>query len=607
MPIEIEDLANLSINGFNDPPKSYDPKTKIFITNIINADPKTQSDYDRLYSIISRKLKYLPRKSTLNSYLIQNNYICNGIDCSILQQFLIKKKARSYSGVLNVSVVTLEKMCPYKCVFCPHETIANGAKADMPKSYHSNEPAVARAVDVNFNIAEQVWLRLKQHSINGHLLLKDGIPSAKIDGRLLGDTFTCYSHEYQDDVVRDFYYACNVAPEKLSGKIIRERLSLEVEITLNETTECRVIGLSIETRPDQITRKIIQRLRKYGVTIVEIGVQHTNDDVLVQSNRGHGIQESIDAIQLMKAAGLKVVIHVMPDLPGSTPELDIQMFNEVFLGENICPDQIKIYPTMLVKYADALKNLKESGGWRNYAEECGGIKLIDVLVHAKSIVPEWVRIIRVPRDFEHASERNNFLGYESGCVYGNIRQNVLAKMNRMDPPVRCRCIRCREVKGEKYDLKKSKTVTRKYNASRGIEVFITKESPDMSTLYGLVRLRLQRCENFIPELENTAIIREVHVYGYYSAIGDKNKNDGKSQHKGIGKELIKIAEKIAVENRYEKMAVISGIGVREYYRKLGYKLEGTYMVKQISRETEYVLYSLLSLFVLFLSLFIYNF
>lgn len=602
--MDVEDLIKTNISGFYESPNIDNPKTKIFINKIMNKNPESQSEYDKYYSQISRILKYLPRKSTLHSYLIKNNYTIDGVDCSYLKNFLVKRKARSHSGVINVSVVTLEKMCPYKCVFCPHETIANGAKADMPKSYHSNEPAVARAVDVNFDIAQQVWLRLKQHSVNGHIQIFDGNASAKIDGRLLGDTFTCYSDEYQDNVVRDFYYACNVASNKLNDKNIRKRLDLDSEITINETADFRVIGLSIETRPDQISRKIIKRLRRYGVTIVEIGVQHTNDDVLIQSNRGHGVKESIDAIHLMKAVGLKVVIHVMPDLPGSTPELDIEMFNEVFLGENICPDQIKIYPTMLVKYADDLKHLKERGGWRNYAEENNGSKLIDVIIHAKSIVPEWVRIIRVPRDFEHASERNDYLGYESGNVYGNIRQHILARMNKMNPPMKCRCIRCREVKSDKYDINNSKTVIRKYKASNGIEIFITKESPDMSTLYGLVRLRLQRCNNFIPELENAAIIREVHVYGYYSAIGDKTKNDGKSQHKGIGKELIKIAENVAIKNGFDKMAIISGIGVREYYRKLGYKLDGTYMVKKISKESEYLLYSLMAVFVMLISLLI---
>ena len=218
--MDVEDLIKTNISGFYESPNIDNPKTKIFINKIMNKNPESQSEYDKYYSQISRILKYLPRKSTLHSYLIKNNYTIDGVDCSYLKNFLVKRKARSHSGVINVSVVTLEKMCPYKCVFCPHETIANGAKADMPKSYHSNEPAVARAVDVNFDIAQQVWLRLKQHSVNGHIQIFDGNASAKIDGRLLGDTFTCYSDEYQDNVVRDFYYACNVASNKLNDKNI---------------------------------------------------------------------------------------------------------------------------------------------------------------------------------------------------------------------------------------------------------------------------------------------------------------------------------------------------------------------------------------------------
>jgi ELP3 family radical SAM enzyme/protein acetyltransferase len=364
-------------------------------------------------------------------------------------------------------------------------------------------------------------------------------------------------------------------------------LSIAEEQFINQTAKIHVVGLGVETRPDEINEDEIIRFRNYGVTRVELGIQHTDDSLLKIVNRGHGVKASKKAVKLLKDYGFKVELHIMTDLPGATPDGDKKCYEEVLQGEDLIPDYMKDYPCLDVSFTE-IKKWKETGKWKPYAELEDGRLLKDVLIYRQSITPPWVRVNRIQRDFRPANAVCDGLGYTSETHNGNLGDVVKREAERCG--IYCQCIRCCEVKNEAFSQDEIIYTIYPFIASDGQEYFIsaTVPRPNRSLLLGFIRLRISSAlrESILPELVgNTAMIRELHVYGNVKPVTAPMDPTGiesmGAQHMGIGKKLLAYAERIAYANSCDRIAVISGIGVRDYYRKRGYELKGTYMVKPI--------------------------
>ena len=471
-------------------------------------------------------------------------------------QLLTKRAVRTLSGVSVITVLTKPFVCPGKCVYCPTEP-------DMPKSYLSNEPAAMRAKMNLFDAERQVNMRIKALENNGHLV-------DKIEILVLGGTWSVYPDHYQHDFIRDLFYAANTYGDGQK----REKKNLAAEQKINEDTTYKIIGLTLETRPDFISETEVKKLRNLGCTRVQLGVQHTDNQILDLIKRGHNIEQSIIATRLLKDAGFKVDHHYMPDLPGSTPEKDYEMFEYVFNSPDLQPDQLKIYPCVVNEFAE-LNKWYEEGRYQPYSEK----ELLDLLLAVKKIVPTYMRINRLIRDIPEES-------IIAGNKITNLRQYLQNELKRQN--LSCRCLRCREVKGEEFDIKQIELVKRQYNASEGKEWFLSFENKEHTKVYAFLRLRIneQPEKNIFPELKNASLVRELHVYGKMipatnDETDDENGAISNTQHLGLGKRLMAEAERITLEQGLDKVAVISGIGVRNYYRKLGYELEGTYVTKTL--------------------------
>jgi ELP3 family radical SAM enzyme/protein acetyltransferase len=501
-----------------------------------------------------------------------------------LYRALMIRAVRSASGILNISVVMPPDRfsCKYNCKFCPNETKANGASVDMPRSYLSNEDAVKRAASVEFDAVRQVYVRLRALEVNGH-------PLDKIEFRILGGTFSCYPKDVAETFIRDLYYAANTYTGMGNGNG-RERHTLAEEQAENVFATIHVVGLGVETRPDEISMAEVARFRAFGVTRVELGVLHTNDDLLRRLNRGHGVNASKRAIRRLKDAGFKIEMHIMTDLPGSSPELDTACYNSVLRDDpDIIPDYMKDYPCLDVAFTE-IKKWKAEGLWKPYAERDGGRLLKDVLIHRQAITPPWVRVNRIQRDFHEATESNDYLGFTSDTMMSNLAQVV--KKEAEDRGVFCKCIRCCEVRDESFDPADIQFKTYTFTASGAPELFIAAmiDKSPRHLMLGFIRLRLSNATgsletegaaSVLPELTGrTAMIRELHVYGQVRPAGEAAET-GSAQHLGIGRYLLKLAETAAYDAGFEQMAVISGIGVRDYYRKNGYELRGSYMMKPL--------------------------
>jgi len=471
---------------------------------------------------------------------------------------LLKKRAmRTLSGVSVITVLTKPYQCPGNYLYCPSEP-------GMPKSYLSNEPAAQRAFKLKFDSIKQVQLRIKALEDNGHQV-------DKIELLVLGGSFTAYTRKYQTDFITKCFYAANTLSSRrfyLSSRITagsnRPVKPLKQEQKINEKAKYKIIGLTLETRPDEINLEVIKQFRELGCTRVQLGIQHIDNRILKLNKRGHIVEDSIQATKLLKQNGFKVDHHYMPDLPGSTPAKDLAMMKKIFTDTDFKPDQIKIYPCVVNKYAEIYK-LYKAKKYKPYSKN----NLKKLLINIKKITPYWVRINRLIRDIPEDS-------IIAGNKITNLRQYLSKEVN-------CKCIRCREVGTRHCRVQSIKLFIEKYNASDGIEFFISHESPDRKILYGFLRLRFnnKNAQIAFPILKDSAIIRELHVYGQMLPVNAKLKSA--SQHKGLGKKLMGQAEKIAKQKPYraKKVAVIAGIGVREYYRKLCYKLKDSYMIKKI--------------------------
>lgn len=514
------------------------PLEEEIIYKLIDQNAKSRADFVRIVGEVysANQVKGYHRnidlRDTYNA-MIESGLVIENPD---VEKLLITKKMRSLSGVSVITVLTKPYDCPGKCIYCPTEE-------DVPKSYLSNEPAVMRAILNKYDAKNQVLTRLDSLRRQGH-------PIDKVELIIIGGTFSYLPRDYQEEFVKCCF-------EALNGF---DSIDLVEAKKVNERAKSRCVGLTLETRPDYITEEEVAWFRFLGATRVELGVQSVFDDVLEKNARGHKVAETVKATKLLKDAGFKITYHLMPNLYGSDLEFDLKMFREVFENEDFKPDYIKIYPCMVMA-GTPLEELYNKGDYHSYTDE----ELIKLISDVKKYVPYWIRIMRTIRDIPAQS-------ILAGSKTSNLRQIVLA--NAKKEGWACNCIRCREARSDCPT--DPKLFVEKYRASAGEEFFLSYEDDNRETLYSLLRLRLTK-NQFLPELTDAALIREVHTYGQEAEVGES----GETQHKGLGRKLIGEAEKIAKENNYSKIAVISGIGVREYYRKFGYELEGEYMVKSL--------------------------
>lgn len=471
-----------------------------------------------------------------------------------LEAVLMRRDVRSLSGVSIVTVLTKPWPCPGQCVYCPTE-------ARMPKSYLANEPAAARAAAADFDPFKQVSTRLEALTVNGHV-------SDKIELIVKGGTWSSYPWAYSQWFIRRCFDAANSFGEKRR----RSSRTLAGALTRNEDAKYRIIGLTPETRPDRVTPTEVVRLRAIGATRVELGVQSTDDAILAKSKRGHNLASVKRATRLLKQAGFKVDFHLMPQLPGATPASDLDSIRTVFADPDLRPDMIKIYPCTVIATAE-LHDWWQRGDYVPYSDA----ELLETLITAKQLVPRYCRISRLIRDIPSTS-------ILAGNASTNLRETIQREMRRRG--LECHCLRCREIgHAVKHDaalaVAKPQLFDDEYEASGGTEHFLSFEDATRHAVFGFCRLRLPGAADVapFPELRGAAIIRELHTYGRQLALGTHDA--GATQHRGLGRRLVAEAERLAKRAGFTHAAVISGVGVRAYYRLLGYKRRGTYMLKKL--------------------------
>lgn len=578
----------------------------------------TLIDVENAAVLLRRKYHINPSKVQINNVyqaLFKDNIISNTV-----KEYFKAKEMRGLSGVIVISVITspypeyidengkTQKQafsCKHDCFYCPREVDEQG-KDINPRSYLSDEPTVARGLQNDFDAVKQFNSRGIQYVMNGHTV-------DKLEIIVLGGTWTEYPRKYQETFIRDIFWAANTFYDTEK----REKKTLAEEHLINENSNCRIIGLTLEMRPDSITEEEVYWLRYLGCTRIQLGVQHTDKHILKKINRGCTTEQVKNALHLLKDSCFKVDAHFMPDLPDATPEIDEEMFRDVIYGQDLQFDQWKIYPTAVVPWTK-IKQWYDKGDYIPYTEKDPEL-LIKMLMRVKSIVPEWVRLNRVIRDIPNTT-RDGTLYIYAGNKVTNLRQVLEQRMKKEG--IFCSCIRCREVKKRLSNIENALPIVRKYRSSHGDEYFISYESGsceksvykegkwytnnkrEPGICYGFIRLRLSSLNNsrfyknqYFANLEKSAFIRELHVYGQVNT--KKDENAGITQHHGIGKILMKTAEDIAYNNGYRKIVVISGIGVRNYYRKLGYTEENTYMVKNLYRWDVEIICSIIGALMIF--------
>ena len=458
----------------------------------------------------------------------------------IPQKGEVRKPSRSASGIVPVAVMLPPRKCEHgNCLYCP--------SLDVPQSYTPKSPVVLRASQVDYDGYEQVKGRIKAFKIMNH-------PTDKVELIIMGGTFLEYPKKFQYDFVKSCYDGLNTLSghENLS-RGGRKSKNLEEAKKLNEKAKHRCVALCIETRPD-VCVEFVDRLRDFGCTRVELGVQMPDDVIYKKINRGHSVKEVVETTQVLKDAGFKIGYHIMPGLPGSNIKKDLELFRKLFSDEKFKPDQLKIYPCQVLEGAELVK-LYWKKKYKPYTKEI----LERLIIQMLKIVPRYCRVMRIMREIPP-----EYL--VAGTTKIDLRKDVEEELR--EKKTKIKEIRFREIGFAKGEIgKKLKLKVTKYKASKGDEYFLEIVN-DEDILFGLLRLRI---------FDGQAIIRELHVYGKALELGQESMV---GQHTGLGKWLMEEAEKIVREQRIKKLNVISGVGVREYYKKLGYKLEGTYMVKE---------------------------
>ncbi len=464
-------------------------------------------------------------------------------DKSAVWQLLQVRSVRTLSGIAPITVLTKPYQCPGRCTYCPTES-------NMPKSYMDTEPGAMRALRLRFDPFLQVTKRIEALENNGHT-------PEKCELIVLGGTWTAYPKDYQEWFMKRCYDGFNQDTRPNGAATLDEAKNL------NETAKYRVIGCTLETRPDHIDKAEVKRLRWFGATRVQIGVQSLNKHVLALTLRDQTNEQVQAATRLLKEAGLKVTYHMMQNLPGAIPATDLHDIETIFSQPGYQPDHIKIYPCVVVQSAPLYRHWK-AGRYKSYPTET----LTELLIEIKKVVPRYVRIERLVRDIP-----------ENSIVGGNTVTNLRQIMQQQG--AQCVCIRCREPRADASGIETAQLFIEQYEAAGGQEYFISFEDSTRQKLFGFVRLRLQqRTQHWYEELQDAAIIRELHVYGQLIPVAEDTANSA-AQHRGFGRKLMLAAEKIAAEQGFKKIAVIAGVGVRKYYEKLGYQLEQEYMVKSL--------------------------
>lgn len=490
-----------------------------------------------------RQLSWMPRNSDILSALpatVRQKYLSN----------LRLKKVRSISGVNVIGVMSSPRGCPHgRCVFCPMEK-------GFPMSYTSGEPAAMRGLQFGYDPFKQITCRLTQLRAIGH-------EPSKVELVIQGGTFLAAPVEYQEHFVN----RCLDAINGVDSSALAEAKKL------SETSETRNVGLTIETKPDWCKRSHVDQMLRFGATRVEIGVQVIDDEVYELTNRGHTVRDVEEAFQIAKDAGLKIVAHMMPGLPGSDFRKDLDSFKLLFQDARFCPDMLKVYPCLVMEGTELYEWWKR-GDYRPYETE----EAVELVARVKEMIPPWVRIMRVHREFPVRL-------IVAGVKNGNLRELALKRLSERG--MRCRCIRCREVGHRTLKEKVSvnadriQAMVREYEASEGSEVFISFEDPEADLLIGYLRLRIPSSKAHRPEVNgSTAIIRELHVYGPEVPIGRRDPEAW--QHMGFGQRLLEEAEINARDRGADRILVMSALGTKAYYRRAGYDDVGPYMGKSLN-------------------------
>lgn len=545
---------------------------RIIINDIIEGKISTRRDLEVKKRQLCRELKLSRFMS--NADILE--YATNE-EKELVSDTLKKKPTRTKSGVAIVAVMCHPHKCPHgRCLYCPESDIA-------PPSYTGEEPAALRGRMFEYHPYVQCFNRLTQ-------LKKIGHPIDKVELIIMGGTFPsrdlCYQEWFVSQCLKamtDFGLILENNLEFEINKSVIRNLEKDViktyppndyvlinDIQLaNENSKVRCVGMTFETRPDYCKKDHINRMLNFGVTRVELGVQTLSDELYTKVKRGHTIADVIESNQLLRDSAIKVAMHMMPGLFVNQKE-DLKMFKRLFSDDNFKPDMLKIYPCLVTKGSE-LYDMWQEGIYSPYTDE----EAVELIVEVKKILPKWVRTMRIQRDIPSTL-------IEAGVQKSNLGELVYNKLNEQD--IDCQCIRCREIGHKKtnknYVLDDFKLFNESYTACGGQETFISIEDKNEESIAGFLRFRLPSENIFRPEITNkTALIRELHVYGNMIQIGNKNPSIG--QHTGFGEKLLKEAENLAIDNDKDEIAIISGIGSRNYYRKFGYERKGPYMAKKL--------------------------
>ncbi|MEM2145971.1 MAG: tRNA uridine(34) 5-carboxymethylaminomethyl modification radical SAM/GNAT enzyme Elp3 [Candidatus Jordarchaeaceae archaeon] len=516
------------------------------IEQILNNKEKNET-LNKLKIRICKKhqLNRVPSNSEILNYASEQ-------EKPYLLPHLVKKKTRTISGIIIVAVMSKPAPCPGTCIYCPGGNIA-------PKSYSGYEPAAMRAIQNKYDPYLQVKARIKQLEAIGHR-----VDRGKVKLVIMGGTFLSLPIDYQ----HYFLKRCLEAITDTSANTLDEAKRNA------EHSRIRNVGITFETRPDYCREIHVDSMLYMGGTKVEIGVQTVYDDIYKFVRRGHTVQDVVEAFRIAKDSGLKITAHLMPNLPGSNYQRDLEMFKTIFNDPRFKPDSLKIYPCLVLE-GTPLYDLYLKREYIPYSDN----DVVKLVAEAKRIIPKWIRIQRIQRDIP-----SNLI--VCGVKNGNLRELAAEELAKRG--YKCQCIRCREIghmlRRDPHILEKEDIIlhTEKYAASEGEEVFISYENRDRSILVGFLRLRKPSDLAHRPEIQNCSsmIVRELHVYGPLVPVNEKPKDEW--QHRGYGKKLLSEAEKIAREEYdAKKLLVLSGIGVKEYYYRLGYQPDGVYVSKKL--------------------------
>ena len=550
---------------------------RIIIEDIINGKIETRRDLEVEKRQLCRDLKL--NKFMSNADILENATV---EEKKIVSDILKKKPSRTLSGVAVVAVMCHPHECPHgRCFYCPKSDIA-------PPSYTGEEPAALRGRMFEYHPYIQTFNRIKQLYSIGH-------PVDKIELIIMGGTFPSTDLSYQEwfvsqclkamvdfgivlDNINNGMKLNDITPDiikndpiYIEGKLKTYKPSDYVLIDnvqkINENSKVRCIGMTFETRPDWCKEEHVNRMLNMGATRVEIGVQTIHDDIYEKMKRGHTVKDSVEANRILRDSGLKVGMHFMPGLFQRQKE-DIEMFKTIFSDERYKPDMLKIYPVLVTKGSE-LYDLWKEGGYEPYTDE----EAVELIVQIKKILPKWVRTMRIQRDIPSTL-------IEAGVKKSNLGELVYQRLKEEN--ITCQCIRCREIGhvDKKFNLDDYSIFEEQYNAVGGKETFLSFEDKNEESLAGFLRLRMPSDKAHRNEVnENTALLRELHVYGNMLKIGERATSIG--QHSGFGERLIKRAEEISIDQGKNEILVTSGIGARKYYRKFGYELKGPYMAKKL--------------------------